>query len=256
MLYIDPSGHASCAGKNWDDGPQCVTKAPAYYDPVKHPENFSGNTAAAVQGLKQTGLINAAPHDILAFALQQEFWSQSNTAQLDTPSDPLTSSMITAITRRYYDRCKAGILSGSCLGWFLGYFQGVSLGQGSAWGTNAQNLAAAILSPGDSVFNGLSIPSIWKEEGCATGGLCHWANAKPALATKLTGISVPDPNMNYSLVSIDTEKSIEATAYYGRATLYYSHATYLFSTGKGEYYVVLNEADWNGFCKTDGLCWP
>src|SRR6266498_2737770 len=33
LVFIDPSGHVSCVGDNFDDGPQCKTKNPKVYSP-------------------------------------------------------------------------------------------------------------------------------------------------------------------------------------------------------------------------------
>jgi RHS repeat-associated protein len=43
ILYNDPTGHVSCVGSNWDDGPQCQKKKDSadQYSIDKHPEHFT-----------------------------------------------------------------------------------------------------------------------------------------------------------------------------------------------------------------------
>ena len=227
---------------------QCVEIDKVYYNPLKHPENFDGNTVTAVAGLKKAGLIDSngnplvSSQDILAWALQNEF----NPGQLNTPNATQVYATIQAMTRKFGQFCKAGLLSGSCVGWFLGYFSGVIDGTGKPAQKQANDLATAIMTPGDTTFNGMTIQGSWKSDGCSTGGYCHWANVNPVHQDNLFAAVIADGGQpdNGGLTNISP------------ATPPYIHATSIFPTGYGGYYVVLNDADWETYCNSGGLCYP
>ncbi len=88
----------------------------------------------------------------------------------------------------------------------------------------------------------MKILSDWKTEGCSTGGYCHWANVNPAHKGDLINAVLADGG----------QKDGDG---YTNINLPLGHATAIFLSGTDEYYVVMNDNDWQNYCNIGGLCW-
>jgi hypothetical protein len=101
--HSDPTGHVSCSGSNWDDGPQCKEKDDSkdQYDIDKHPRNFATRDLAhrlyerRRQGTTtRWAALNSAQQDVLTAGGFSEGsyndYLEGGASQADLWHDPLT----------------------------------------------------------------------------------------------------------------------------------------------------------------------
>jgi hypothetical protein len=96
ILYNDPTGHVSCGGSNWDDGPQCKKDGDSkeQYDVVKHPEHFrlsqkQKDVVKYLQGCASGSLPSSACHPDTPAA-----WNVSSSWDLDPQHPDYTATTV------------------------------------------------------------------------------------------------------------------------------------------------------------------
>ena len=183
LKYADPTGH------RYSDNMDPIEKEIIL---EMYQQNAGGNNgvvnADAYTGLKELGLFGddqAAMDYIVATEFGDsllEVWKENTEAR----------RLFEAMTRHYWQYCKGGKWTPTCVQSFWGYHEGILNVDEMPDFTEDElatihNISSAIYEPG-TPFNGMIADSAWKQ-GCQDE-LCHYAQAPNELSIWVEGIGI------------------------------------------------------------------